>query len=73
MVPVPRVVVPLRNVTVPPGVALPVGPVTVAVKATLVPETTLAADAVNAVVVARGFTATVVAEDMDALSPASPP
>lgn len=51
-VPVPRVVAPSMNVTVPVGVpVLPEAPVTVAVKVTVEPATTVAAEAVKAVVV----------------------
>lgn len=50
-VPVPSVVVPLRNVTVPVGIAVPEAGVTVAVKVMLVPLVAMAAEAVSAVVV----------------------
>ncbi len=69
----PRVAVPLINVTVPVGTTLPAGPVTVAVKVTFAPATALVTEAVNAVVVARGFTVTATAPDTEALSKASPP
>ena len=48
-VPVPRLVPPSENVTVPVGTVLPLVPVTTAVRVTLFPDTIVEADAVNAV------------------------
>ena len=56
-VPLPSVVVPSRKVTVPLGVPEPLG-VTVAVKVTLVPVTTVVAEANRVVVVAAGVVTT---------------
>jgi hypothetical protein len=73
-VPVPRVAVPLRNVTVPAGVPLPAGPATVAVKVTFAPAVTLAAEADNVVVVATaaGFTTRLTVLEIEDASLPSP-
>jgi hypothetical protein len=67
-VPVPRLVVPLRNVTVPVGtVVFPLGPVTVAVKVMLSPVVAVVADAASVVVEAAGVAAAVVTVTLTAL------
>jgi hypothetical protein len=53
-VPVPRLVVPSRKVTVPVGVPLPVKAVTVAVSVTFWPAATVVADAAKVVSVEPG-------------------
>ncbi len=61
-VPVPREVVPLKNVTVPVGVPTPgLTTATVAVNVTLWPKTAVLAEEVNVVVVDAGATGTVTA------------
>jgi hypothetical protein len=72
-VPVPRVVAPFVNVTVPVGVGTPEAPVTVAVKVTLDPTAMEVGEAVKAVVVYPSVTVTVTALEVDPAFLASPP
>jgi hypothetical protein len=74
-IPVPSVVLPLRNVTVPEGIAPPEAAVTVAVNPTTPPTVTDEGEAVSAVVVFTfaAVTVTVTALDVDPLKLESPP
>jgi hypothetical protein len=72
-IPVPNVVVPSRNVTVPVGVADPDAAVTTALKVRLLPATADAAELESAVFVATpAVTVTVTAEEVLPLKLASP-
>jgi hypothetical protein len=73
-VPVPRVVVPSRNVTVPVATLLPDCGATVAVNVTLCPLVICAAEAVSVVVVATVLcvTITLTAVETELLSSLSP-
>jgi hypothetical protein len=72
---VPRLVDPSRKVTVPVATPVPDWGETVAVNVTLWPAVTCVADAVNAVVVAKGATATLTltAAETEPASLLSPP
>ena len=72
-VPVPRVVVPSLNVTVPVGAAAPDPPFTVAVNVRLEPTTADAAEDVSVVVLDAAVTVTLTDAEADARLRESPP